>query len=142
MTIRQRWFLVLLLVLLACPAQKPRAPHTPQAPVTHPSGLVTQILAPGEGDEAKQGDKVTVHYVGTLADGTKFDSSRDRDQPFSFWVGKGMVIDGWDEGLLGMREGEVRKLTVPAKLGYGSQEKKGIPANSTLVFEVELLDIR
>ena len=133
---------VCVLGLTACPTQKPRAPFKPQPPVTHSSGLITQVLSRGEGDEAKQGDKVTVHYVGTLVDGTTFDSSRERDQPFSFWVGKGMVIDGWDEGLLGMREGEVRKLTVPAPLGYGTQAKKGIPPNSTLVFEVELLDLK
>ena len=136
-----RLALVLLLLLLGCEkASKP--PPVAQPPITTASGLTVQVLAPGDGDEAKSGDKISVHYTGTLIDGTKFDSSRDRDQPFSFWVGEHQVIEGWDEGLLGMREGEKRKLTVPPKLGYGSESKPGIPPNSTLIFEIELLDVR
>ncbi|MBL9038020.1 MAG: FKBP-type peptidyl-prolyl cis-trans isomerase [Archangium sp.] len=104
--------------------------------------MVTQVLAPGDGDEAKKGDKITVHYVGTLLDGGVFDSSRAKNQPFAFWVGEGQVIRGWDDGLLGMKEGEVRRLIVPPVLGYGDEAKPGIPAKSTLVFEVELLDVR
>lgn len=133
--------LLLLLAVTAC-QKTPKAAAVPQAPVTKASGLVVQVLAPGDGDEAKQGDKITVHYVGTLTDGGVFDSSRAKDQPFSFWVGEGQVIAGWDEGLMGMREGEVRRLTVPPALGYGSEEKPGIPRNSTLTFEVELLNVR
>jgi FKBP-type peptidyl-prolyl cis-trans isomerase len=133
--------LLLTLFLAGCKAA-PKPPAAPQAAVTRPSGLITQVLVPAEGDEAKKGDKVSVHYVGTLKDGAKFDSSRDRDAPFSFWVGERQVIEGWDEGVLGMREGELRRLTIPPALGYGSDEKPGIPPNSTLVFEVELLDVR
>ncbi len=133
--------LVAVFLLGSCkPASKPAGP--PQAPVTRPSGLIIQILKAGEGAEAKSGDKVKVHYVGTLKDGTKFDSSRDRDQPFLFWVGEHQVIEGWDEGVLGMREGELRRLTIPPALGYESQAKPKIPPNSTLIFEVELLDVR
>lgn len=134
----------LFLVLIAAAGCKkpPAAPAVPQAPVKLPDGLTYQVLAPGSGDEVKAKDKITVHYVGTLQDGTKFDSSRDRDRPFAFWIGEGQVIKGWDEGLLGMREGELRKLVVPPALGYGSTPKPKIPANSTLVFEVELIDIR
>lgn len=114
----------------------------PRAPVSRPDGLVTQVLVPGDGDEAKAGDKITVHYVGTFLDGGVFDSSRAKDQPFSFWVGEHQVIQGWDDGILGMREGETRRLTVPPALGYGSEPKPGIPPNSWLVFEVELIDVR
>ncbi|MBS1150220.1 MAG: peptidylprolyl isomerase FKBP-type [Myxococcaceae bacterium] len=129
--------------LLLAGCKRPPAPAgPPQAPVTRASGLITQVLKAGDGDEAKQGDKVSVHYVGTLRDGTPFDSSRDRDAPFSFWVGEQQVIAGWDEGILGMREGELRRLTIPPGLAYGSDAKPGIPANSTLLFDVELLDVR
>ncbi len=91
---------------------------------------------------AKVGDTVEVHYVGTLTDGTKFDSSRDRNQPFSFTLGENRVIQGWEKGILGMHVGGQRKLTIPPELGYGSRAVGPIPANSTLVFEVELLAIK
>jgi FKBP-type peptidyl-prolyl cis-trans isomerase len=104
--------------------------------------LVKETIKPGSGAEAKSGDRVTVHYVGTLSDGTKFDSSRDRGQGFRFSLGKGEVIKGWDEGVAGMRVGEVRKLTIPAEKGYGARGfPPVIPANATLVFEVELLSV-
>ncbi|WP_338863222.1 FKBP-type peptidyl-prolyl cis-trans isomerase [Myxococcus stipitatus] len=97
----------------------------------------------GTGDEAKAGHMVSVHYVGTLTDGKKFDSSRDRGQPFSFKLGAGQVIQGWDQGVAGMKVGGVRKLTIPPDLGYGARGAGGvIPPNATLVFEVELLGVR
>ncbi len=130
-----------MIVLAGC--KKTAVPDgAPQAPITRASGLIIQVLKSGAGDEAKKGDKVSVHYVGTLRDGAKFDSSRDRDQPFSFWVGERQVIEGWDEGILGMREGELRRLTIPPALGYGTDAKPGIPAGSTLLFDVELMDVR
>lgn len=96
----------------------------------------------GNGPEVKGGDLVSVHYVGTLTNGTKFDSSRDRGQPFEFTLGAGQVIPGWDFGLLGMKVGGKRKLTVAPILAYGDRAIGSIPANSTLVFEVELLEIK
>ncbi|GEN06755.1 peptidylprolyl isomerase/FKBP-type peptidyl-prolyl cis-trans isomerase FkpA [Myxococcus fulvus] len=97
----------------------------------------------GTGTEATAGKSVTVHYVGTLTNGQKFDSSRDRGQGFTFRLGAGQVIQGWDQGVAGMKVGGVRKLTIPPELGYGSRGAGGvIPPNATLVFEVELLDVR
>ena len=101
-----------------------------------------EILKEGTGEIAKNGDTVSVHYTGTLEDGTKFDSSRDRGTPFSFILGAGRVIKGWDLGVAGMKIGEQRKLTIPSNLGYGTQGAgEVIPPNATLIFEVELLGI-
>lgn len=105
------------------------------------SELKTETLKEGAGAEAKNGDELTVHYVGTLLDGTKFDSSVDRDQPFSFTLGARQVIDGWEQGILGMKVGEKRKITIPPSLGYGQYGSGPIPPNATLIFEVELLKI-
>jgi len=96
----------------------------------------------GTGAEAVAGKSVTVNYVGTLTNGTKFDSSYDRNQPFVFTLGSGQVIKGWDEGVVGMKVGGKRKLVIPPELGYGSQAQASIPANSTLVFEVELVSVQ
>jgi len=104
-------------------------------------GLEIEILQEGTGDEAKDGDSVSVHYTGTLVDGTKFDSSVDRGQPFQFGLGAGQVIRGWDLGVKGMKVGEKRKLTIAPELGYGARDMGSIPPNSTLIFEVELLGI-
>jgi len=107
------------------------------------SGLKYVDQKTGEGDEAKTGDVVTVHYTGWLTDGKKFDSSLDRNQPFTFKLGAGQVIEGWDKGVAGMKVGGKRKLTIPPGLAYGNRAVGGvIPPNSTLVFEVELLGIK
>ena len=106
-------------------------------------GLEIEVLQEGAGPEAKQGDKVAVHYTGTLTDGAKFDSSLDRGQPFTFVLGQGMVIQGWEKGVVGMKVGEKRKLTIAPELGYGEEGAgESIPPNSTLIFEVELLEIK
>jgi FKBP-type peptidyl-prolyl cis-trans isomerase len=105
-------------------------------------GLKVEVLAEGKGDGAKSGQSITVHYTGTLENGNKFDSSRDKNQPFTLVLGAGQVIKGWDAGLQGMKVGERRKLTIPAALGYGSSGQGSIPANSTLIFDVEMLEIK
>jgi FKBP-type peptidyl-prolyl cis-trans isomerase FkpA len=109
---------------------------------TTPSGLVIDDVVLGQGAEAATGSQVKVHYTGWLTNGTKFDSSKDRGDPFVFPLGAGYVIPGWDEGVQGMKVGGTRKLTVPPALGYGAQGAGGvIPPNATLVFEVELLAV-
>lgn len=105
------------------------------------SGLEYVDEVEGTGDSPKKGQTVTVHYTGTLTDGTKFDSSRDRGQPFEFKIGVGQVIKGWDEGVGTMKVGGRRQLTIPPGLGYGSRGIGPIPPNSTLLFDVELLKV-
>ncbi|QBC31450.1 MULTISPECIES: FKBP-type peptidyl-prolyl cis-trans isomerase [Pandoraea] len=110
--------------------------------ITTDSGLQYDELQVGDGAEATPGKTVTVHYTGWLTDGKKFDSSKDRNDPFAFVLGGGMVIRGWDEGVAGMKVGGKRKLVIPPELGYGARGAGGvIPPNATLVFEVELLDV-
>ena len=100
-------------------------------------------LKVGAGKEAQAGSRVAVHYVGTLTDGKKFDSSRDRGKPFTFTLGAGEVIKGWDVGVAGMKVGELRKLTIPSEMGYGRRgSPPAIPPDATLVFEVELIEIK
>jgi peptidylprolyl isomerase/FKBP-type peptidyl-prolyl cis-trans isomerase FkpA len=105
--------------------------------------LKIEDLVVGTGTEAVSGKSVTVHYTGTLTDGTKFDSSKDRGEPFTFNLGAGEVIKGWDQGVVGMKVGGKRKLTIPSELGYGTQGAGGvIPPNATLIFEIELLGVK
>jgi peptidylprolyl isomerase len=124
----------------------PTAPSEPamadETLVTTDSGLQYVDLVEGTGAMPQPGQRVTVHYTGTLEDGTKFDSSRDRGRPFTFQIGVGQVIKGWDEGVGTMRVGGQRQLVIPAELGYGSRGAGGvIPPNATLLFDVELLRI-
>ena len=106
------------------------------------SELIIEDIVVGEGAEAVVGEYVSVHYTGWLTDGKKFDSSKDRNDPFEFPLGAGHVIRGWDEGVQGMKVGGTRKLTIPPALGYGARGAGGvIPPNATLVFEVELLGV-
>jgi FKBP-type peptidyl-prolyl cis-trans isomerase len=118
----------------------------PSTTTQQPSGVKKELMKEdiliGKGKEAVNGKKLTVNYVGTLEDGTKFDSSYDRKKPFEFVLGGGGVIKGWDMGVLGMKEGGKRKLTIPADLGYGETGSPPvIPPNATLIFEIELLKI-
>ena len=124
-------------------AEKAKPMTAPANEVVTSSGLRYTDLKVGEGDEAKAGHVVEVHYTGWLQDGTKFDSSLDRKQPFKFQLGAGQVIQGWDQGVAGMKVGGKRRLTIPPGLAYGPRGAGGvIPPNATLVFEVELLATR
>lgn len=135
------------------PKQQPKKTTTAAAKSTEPknklnveyttaSGLKYKITQKGTGAKATPGSTVSVHYVGTLQDGTKFDSSRDRGQPFSFPLGAGRVIKGWDEGIALLQVGDKAILTIPPAIGYGPNAMGPIPANSTLIFEVELMDVK
>lgn len=137
----------------AAVAQKDKAKVTPTVvasspptpigqPTTTKSGLTYETLREGAGQTAKSGDQVLMHYTGTLADGSKFDSSVDRGRPFPVTLGMGGVIPGWDEGIPGMKVGEKRKLIIPPKLAYGERGQGKIPPGATLTFEVELISIQ
>ena len=131
------WIVVLPIVLLAACAQA--APKE----VTTPSGLKYTDLVVGTGAQPKAGQTVIVHYTGWLTNGQKFDSSKDRNQPFSFTLGMKQVIAGWDEGLSTMKVGGKRRLTIPPDLGYGARGAGNvIPPNAILIFEVELFDVK
>lgn len=105
--------------------------------------LKAMIMKEGTGEGAESGDQITAHYVGVLEDGTKFDSSLDRGQPFTFTLGAGQVIKGWELGIVGMKKGEIRRLFIPSALAYGETGTPGgeIPPNTNLIFEIELLEI-
>nr|WP_223264609.1 FKBP-type peptidyl-prolyl cis-trans isomerase [Sulfuriferula plumbiphila] len=110
---------------------------------TTASGLIYEDLVEGTGATATAGHTVVVHYTGWLTNGTKFDSSKDRNEPFEFRLGAGQVIRGWDEGVAGMKEGGKRKLTIPAQLGYGARGAGDvIPPNAVLIFDVELIKVK
>lgn len=136
---------VIVIALVAAGAAYLFAPSltgTSGAEVTTPSGLKYTDLVVGAGPSPQPGQTVTVNYTGTLTDGTKFDSSFDHGQPYSFVIGQGKVIKGWDEGVMTMKVGGRRKLVIPPSLGYGAMPQPTIPANSTLVFDVELLGVK
>lgn len=109
---------------------------------TTASGLKIQDLRVGDGESPKPGQTVTVNYVGTLENGTEFDNSYKKGGPVDFRIGVGQVIKGWDEGLMGMKVGGKRRLFIPSKLGYAAVPRPGIPPNSNLLFEIELLDVK
>ncbi|ARA92069.1 hypothetical protein AWN76_002050 [Rhodothermaceae bacterium RA] len=106
-----------------------------------PAEVVIEDLEVGTGPAAAPGQTLTVHYVGRLENGTTFDSSRERDQPFTFVLGDPRLIQGWNDGIVGMREGGLRRITIPPALGYGARGSGSIPPNATLIFEIELLDV-
>lgn len=123
-------------------ADKKAEKATDKKSTARADGLVIEDIKKGSGAEAVKGSKVTVHYTGRLTDGKEFDSSVGRGKPFSFMLGVGQVIKGWDEGVAGMKVGGKRKLTIPSEMGYGSRGAGGvIPPNATLVFDVELLSV-
>lgn len=132
--------LALAFFLLTRPKEL-NAPTTEQDSAENMDEVKIEILQEGTGEASKNGDVLSVHYTGTLEDGTKFDSSVDRGTPFSFTLGAGQVIQGWEQGMLGMKVGEKRRLTIPYSLGYGENGYGPIPPKATLIFEVELLKI-
>jgi hypothetical protein len=143
---RTRVIAAVIIVALAAGAVAyllvPSLPGRAGGEVTTPTGLKYTDLVVGNGPSPRPGQTAVVHYTGTLTDGTKFDSSRDKGQPFSFVFKQTPMIEGWDEGLSTMKVGGRRRLEVPPVLGYGAAGRPGIPPNSTLVFDLELLDVK
>ncbi len=135
-------FLVIVVIVLGIAFIYKPTNNQPTMPANNVTGLQIEDVKVGTGAAAQNGNVVTVHYTGTLVNGTKFDSSVDRGQPFSFTLGAGQVIQGWEEGLLGMKVGGKRKLRIPPDMAYGDRALGPIPANSTLIFEVELLGVK
>jgi FKBP-type peptidyl-prolyl cis-trans isomerase len=147
--------LTTLLVLAVAGCVKPPEPKSlkgtflPERPVLRTeeidvegNKLIVEIQEEGTGEEAKTGSTVSVHYVGRLEDGTEFDNSLDRGAPLTFPLGRGNVIQGWERGIPGMKVGEQRRLRIPPALGYGDRRSGQIPASSTLIFDVKLVDVR
>ncbi|MCS6904158.1 MAG: FKBP-type peptidyl-prolyl cis-trans isomerase [Bacteroidia bacterium] len=142
-----RWFIVVLVLVTArgtCSlfAQEVPYKYDEKKAITTASGLKYIIIEQGKGKKPKPGDKVSVHYHGVLTDGKKFDSSFDRGTPIEFPLGKGYVIKGWDEGLQLLNEGSKAVFIIPPQLAYGSNERPNIPANSTLIFHVHLVQVK
>jgi len=136
---------ILILSIFSCSSSKDatkKDSSTDNEFITTPSGLKYKDIVIGNGPSPKEGQTCLVHYHGTLENGTVFDSSVDRGTPFEFKIGIGQVIKGWDEGVMTMKVGGKRKLIIPANLAYGNRNVGSIPANSTLIFEVELLNIK
>lgn len=133
----------LVLTLASASQEKDHSTQLPGREVVTPSGLKYTDLALGQGEEARTGKIVEVYYVGWVEKGPKFDSSRDREHPFTFRLGAGDAIKGWDEGLVGMKVGGKRRLTIPPELGFGKQGVGSVvPPNAVLVYELELLGVR
>jgi len=132
------------LIVTGCASESPEEHSRKVAEMSASvTSLQVQDTKVGAGPEAQAGQRVSVHYTGTLMDGTKFDSSRDRNEPFEFRLGAGEVIPGWDQGVRGMRVGGTRKLTIPANLAYGARGVGGvIPPNAALKFDIELLEVK
>ncbi|MCC7303796.1 FKBP-type peptidyl-prolyl cis-trans isomerase [bacterium] len=135
--------LILVYSIMSNPTDTNNSTTSPNQATLGATSFSTTTTKEGTGEGAKNGQQVTVHYTGTLENGKKFDSSVDRGTPFTFTLGAGEVIKGWDLGVLGMKVGEKRKLIIPASLGYGSTGAGGvIPPNATLIFEVELISFK
>lgn len=142
---RSGLFVTLLVAALGgCNTTPPEPDNTPRVrPAAVKDEFKTEDVAVGTGTEAREGSTVKVHYTGTLKNGTKFDSSRDHNEPFEFTIGKGMVIQGWDKGVVGMKVGGKRKLVIPSDLGYGERgSPPKIPPKATLLFDIELLEVK